>query len=111
MQFESVVLMVEGALYQTQIERVMILENTRHYDVRDCLKRVYEESERELDLQDFNEETLEAATAALDKEFPSEVGQIIASIFTRVLKAETLAETKQAAVSLLRFLILYYILT
>lgn len=103
MQFESVVLMVEGALYQTQIERLMISGNTRHYDVRNCLKRVYEESETDIDLQEFNEKTLELATAALDKEFPSEVGQIIASIFTRLLNAKTLEESRRAAVSLLQF--------
>lgn len=100
MQFESVVLMVEGALYQTERERRMVSGNLPYYDVRSALNRLEETHDSDEDSEEFNEKKLQAVLNDLDKEFPKEVGQKIASIFTKVLKAETLENVKKAAVSL-----------
>lgn len=100
MQLESVILLVEGVLYRTENERKTLLGYSRHYDVRSAVERIEEAEESDENYEEFNEKTIAAMKWGFDKEFPSEVGQKIASIFTRVLNAETLAEAKKAAVSL-----------
>lgn len=92
------VLMVEGALYQTEIQREMLSHSLLKYDVRSALKRI--EDADLSDSDELTEHTIEMAMKDLAKEFPSEVGETIGSILRRILSATTLDEAKKTAVSL-----------
>lgn len=100
-QFEAAVLLVEGALYRTESERFMRSGSVGIYDVRSALERFEEASNSENDSMELTESTIEQFKADLATEFPSEVGELIGSIFMKAIKAETLAEQKKAAVSLI----------
>lgn len=96
MQSEPFVLLVEGILYQMKMEKGIISDNSRHYDVASALKRIEETSVSDKACES-TEKLLETIKNNFDKEFPSEVGQRMMDIVSKMMKAETFFE---AAVSL-----------
>lgn len=93
------VLLLEGALHQTFVERLLV-GNFRNYDVRSILKRIDEASDSNHDSLKITTEQQQKLKAYLAKEFPNEVVQRLDTILTNLLNAKTTEEHKKVAVSL-----------
>lgn len=91
--------MVEGAFYQTEIEREMLSGNSSDYDVRSALKRIRETTQSSHS-DDLTEKSIKYALKDLSQEFPTEVAEKIVSILKKILNATTLQEAKRTAVSI-----------